>query len=334
MKKHTAFLTILILCLLLSSCAMPDMPLTRTDFLMDTVVTIKLYDSRDEDILDECFEICRRYEALFSRTIPDSDIGRLNAAAAEGMTEPLPLSPETIELIRIGLEYGELSDGRFDITIAPLSTLWDFGAEDPHVPSDEEISRALALVDYRKVQITEDGVLLPEAGMAIDLGGIAKGYIADRLAEYLRDAGVASAVISLGGNVYCVGSRPDKKAFRISIENPDPGALTDAGVYRVADASVVTSGGYERGFTENGKWYHHILDTRTGYPVENDLASVTIFSADSVVGDALSTTCFALGFEEGLALINSLPDVYAMFITTDNFCHDSEGLTDHFPSDM
>ena len=166
----------------------------------------------------------------------------------------------------------------------------------------------------------------------IDLGGIAKGYIADRMAEYLRGEGVTSAIIDLGGNLYCLGTKPGGQLFQVGIQYPYEDRQTVIGSLPAEDLSVVTSGVYERCFTVDGKLYHHILDTTTGYPVENDLLSVTIISDASVDGDALSTSCFALGMEAGMSLIENLEGVEAIFITNDFATHITSGLEGVFQS--
>ena len=160
--------------------------------------------------------------------------------------------------------------------------------------------------------------------MGINLGAIAKGYIADKMKDYLLEEGVESAIIDLGGNVLCVGQRPDGSPFRIGVQMPFADRSETAAVMEISDKSVVSSGIYERYFEQDGVLYHHILNPSTGYPYENDLVSVTIISDESVDGDGLSTTCFALGLDKGMELINSLPDVQAVFITEDYQLHYSE----------
>ncbi len=319
-STHLFFLTLfLLLCLSLGSCQKITNPITKTSFKLNTVVTVTIYDSSDESLLEHALKLCDYYERLFSRTQRTSEIYRIN----QGFTNEL--SPETEELLNTALSYSRLSEGLFDPTIGPLSSLWDFHAEQPQVPEDEKIQAALPLVDAEKISISNHTISMEE-GMILDLGAISKGYIADRIKEYLVDQGVKSAVIDLGGNVLCIGNRPDGKPFQIGIRQPFEDMTTAATALSVTDQSVVTSGIYERCFTKDGILYHHLLDPRTGYPCENELASVTILSDASVDGDALSTCCFLMGTQKGMELIDTLPDVRAIFITREGEVLYSEGF--------
>ena len=301
-------------------------PITETAFKLNTVVTISIYDSRDTSLLEGCMELCDHYEQMFSRTLETSELYQLNhgeLADADGVSH---LSAELAELIGRGLEYGQLSGGRFDIAIGPVSSLWDFTSDNPSVPEDSLIQAALPLVDYQDVTLDGQDLTFQKEGMQLDLGAIAKGYIADRLKDYLLENGVESAIINLGGNVLCVGSRPDGTPFRVGLQRPFADRNETIATIEVSDLSVVSSGIYERYFEQDGRLYHHILDPATGYPCENNLVAVTILSEESTDGDGLSTTCFALGLEEGMELIESLENVEAMFITEDNALHYSSGF--------
>lgn len=239
----------------------------------------------------------------------------------------VPLSKDLYNLIQKGLYYCRLSEGGFDITIEPLSSLWDFKSDKKEVPDSGQIHKILDDIDYKRVQLTEQRVNFLCPGIGIDLGGIAKGYIADCLKSFLLDSGVESGIISLGGNVLCIGAKTDGESFNIGIQQPFAMRNETAMSVGVKDLSVVSSGIYERYFeTEDGKLYHHILNPKTGYPYENGIYGVTIISKKSVDGDGLSTTCFALGVERGLELINSMKDTYAVFITDDGKQHYSEGF--------
>jgi len=227
------------------------------------------------------------------------------------------VSDTTIELLKKGIKFGELTDGAFDITIAPLSELWDFKNNPGNVPSESDIAEALSHVNYKNIVIEGNTVTLTDPEAAIDLGGIAKGYMADQLKEYLLREGVNSAIINLGGNVLTIGEKPDETAFNIGIQKPFDEQNATITSVQVKDSSVVTSGSYERYFKVNDVIYHHILNTKNGYPCDNGLLSVTILSEASIDGDALSTTCFALGLEKGQELIASLEGIDAIFVTED-----------------
>lgn len=290
----------------------------RQGFALNTTINIRIYESTDEDILTECMIMCNDYDDMFSRTKENSEIYELNK------NKEADVSRETLELIQQGIYYGELSNGAFDITIEPVSSLWDFTSGEGTVPDSDLIKEKLKYVNYKDIQIDGNHVTLKE-GMGIDLGAIAKGYIADRLKDYLLEQGITSAIINLGGNVLCVGTKPSGEDIQVGIRDPrNEGALITS--VSAADQSVVTSGDYERFIEVDGKRYCHILDPNTGYSCESGVESVTIISDTSVQGDGLSTTCFALGIEDGLALINGLDHVEAIFVDLDGNLVYSDGL--------
>lgn len=299
----------------------PQEPLSSTAFLLDTIVTVTIYDSADETLPDDALELCRQYEHRFSRTLPDSEIYRLNHGTLPKSGDAFLLSEETARLIERGLSYGRLSGGAFDITIAPVSALWDFTSDRKSVPADSEINAALRRVGYEAVDVKDRAVTFRKEGMELELGGIAKGYIADRMKEFLVSQGVRSAVINLGGNVLCIGGQPDKKPFHIGIRAPIPGQPEALTTVSVSGKSVVSSGSYERFFEKDGTTYHHLLNPATGKPCDNGLLSVTIVSDSSADGDALSTACFVLGLERGMELVDSLPGTEALFLTKDGRQH-------------
>ena len=231
-------------------------------------------------------------------------------------------------IVKKGLEYSKKSDGRFDIAIEPVSSLWDFTVKKPTVPDEQKIEKALAYVDYQKIALDDQKLTFQMPGMGIDLGGIAKGFIADELKAYLEKKGVKSAVIDLGGNVLCIGKKDPKTPFHIGIQQPFADRNETIAAVSVDGLSIVSSGIYERYFkTKDGTLYHHILNPKTGYSYDNDLMAVTILSKKSVDGDGLSTSCFAMGKKEGLAFINNIDDVEAVFITKDEKMHYSKGFS-------
>lgn len=319
-KKCTILLIFsLALIISLSGCsALSAKKVSKSTFVLNTVATITLFDGSDEAIIDSCFDLCREYEALLSRTVEDSDISKLNRRETE------TVSDATAKLIAAGLHYSALTGGAFDISVEPISSLWDFGSETHSVPDAAVLAAAAKQVDYRSVLQVGNKITFSSPDTRLDLGAIAKGYIADKMKEFLISQGVKSAIINLGGNVLCIGGKTAKAGFDVAILRPfESSAIA---TLTVSDCSVVTSGVYERCFEENGVLYHHLLDTETGLPIDNGLLSVTIISKNSVDGDALSTACFALGPEEGMELIKTLPDTYAVFITSDYELHLSPGL--------
>ncbi len=309
--------------LLLTGCSgaksstQTDQDLTYTDMLFDTVIKIQILEPADESILDGLKKLCEKYDTMFSATNTDSELYKLNHANGQ----PFTVSSETANLIQEGIHYSELSGGAFDLTIEPVSALWDFKADKPTVPSSDAIAQAVSHVDYTKVDIQDNTVTLEDPEAGIDLGAIAKGYIADQVKTYLKKQGIKHAIINLGGNVDVIGTKPDGSKYNIGIQKPFDESGEAITSVQLKDQTVVTSGIYERYFKKNGKLYHHILDPRTGYPCENNLYSVSIITDSSTKADALSTTCFLLGYEKGMELIQSMDGVEAIFITDDEKVH-------------
>ncbi|MCD7834586.1 MAG: FAD:protein FMN transferase [Lachnospiraceae bacterium] len=313
---------------------------SETGFFLDTVITITLYGDNDSTAMDGCFALLDQYEQMLSRTVEGSDVWNINHSNGE----PTEVSEETAWLIETALYYSELSDGAFDITITPLVELWDVQnkaslvtgdetAEEAYasglIPSEEEIETALLHIDYTAVSCEGTTVTLSDPEAEIDLGGIAKGYIADCLEDYLLSQGIESALINLGGNVQTVGTKPDGSSWKIGIQKPFGGSSDIITVVECTGESVVTSGTYERYFEIDGTIYHHILDPNTGYPADNGLVSVTILADFSTVCDALSTTCFVLGLEDGMELIESIDSVEALFITEDEVMYRTSGFPEN-----
>ncbi len=300
--------------------------ISGTDFLLNTVITIYLYDSDSEDILNGCFQVIKKYEEIYSRTSSTSELYALNHRTLPGSNGKYQISEELSDILSRGLYYSKLSKGAFDITIEPITSLWDFTSDPPVLPSKESLKAQLPKVNYEYITLEGEQISFTKAGVGIDLGAIAKGYIADRVKEYLIKQGVHSAIINLGGNILCVGNKQGSVPFQIGIQKPFGTQSETIATMDINDYSVVSSGIYEKYFKRNGKLYHHLLDTKTGYPYDNNVLSVTIISPKSVDGDGLSTTCFALGVEKGLELINSLPDTYAVYVTDDYQLHYSNGM--------
>ena len=312
--------------LLLSGCSgLPkERNQTYTDTLFDTVIKIDIYDAIDDNVLKGCEDLCKKYDAMFSNKVEDSEISQINHAGGN----PVEVSRETITLIKKGIYYSELSKGVFDITIAPVSDLWNFKSEEPSVPAPDAVASAVSHVNYNNIIIKDNTVRRTDPNAGIDVGAIAKGYIADRLKDYLKSQGVEHAMINLGGNVLAMGNKLDGSDYNIGIQKPFDETGSPITSVKISNKSVVTSGIYQRYFKADGKIYHHILDPNTGYPCENNLNSVTIITNSSLTADALSTTCFLLGYDEGMKLINQLNNVDAIFITNDNKLHYSNNFQD------
>lgn len=326
MKKKYFFLIIsLILFIIITGCNQKNAtstPIIKTDFYFDTVISITLYDSDKAYLIDECFELCEKYENIFSKTIKTSDISKINSANGSTIT----IDKETVTLISTGLHYSSLTDGYFDITVGGLSELWDFQAK--RIPDSKDIEYALQNTNYNYIQMNTNQITISNPDTKIDVGGIAKGYVADKLKDYLLENGIKSGIIDLGGNVLLIGSKPDNSNYNIGIAKPFGKANETITVIRTSDKSIVTSGNYQRYFSdEDGHLYHHILNPHTGYPVNNGLNSVTIISDKSIDGDALSTSCFVLGMNDGIKLIEDMEGTEAIFIDSKNNITLSSGLT-------
>ena len=289
-------------------------PVSGSEFCLDTSCEITIYDMEgmSEDkaagIIDQAFAEIREFENMLSRTVEGSDVYRINHADGKS-TE---VSAETLDVIRTGLLMAELSGGKFDITVGALTDLWKFTSDNPSVPEDQEIRKALETVGYENITMKGNEVGLSDSETRIDLGGVAKGYIADKTGEYMEAQGVTKAIINLGGNITAIGEKEEDTPWTIGIERPYSDRSEIVGSIKVSDKTVVTSGIYERQFVEDGVRYHHVLDPQTGYPAETDLEAVTITAVKGNSGfcDSLSTACLILGKEKAHRLVLKLQDEY------------------------
>ncbi|MBF6978589.1 FAD:protein FMN transferase [Aerococcaceae bacterium zg-BR22] len=305
-------------------------PLVRSESMLHTAIQIQIFHENQEAVMDKAIDYIKRMEKLMSTNLEGSDVYRINQAAGK---EAVKVAPETFEVIKKALEISELSEGKFDITIGAVSNLWRIGSDDARVPEKSEIAAALKKIDYKKVTIDEKNqtVKLEEEGMAIELGGISKGYIGSGIVKYFAQAGITTAIVNLGGNVVVMGSSPaNDEGWNVGVQDPDEVRGTVVGTRRIKDYAVITSGIYERFLEKDGVKYHHILDPKTGYPLENDISGVTVFAPTSVDGDALSTTLFLFGIKEGKAFVEKLKGVEAVFIDKSHGVHLTSGLKDSF----
>ena len=288
MKK--SILSLLIFSFILCGCKNTT-PLSNKEFCLDTIIQITLYDSSSKNILNNCFDLCKKYERIFSANNKKSELYKINHSSNK--LEAQELSDDLYKVIKQGLYYSDLSKGSFDITIGSISSLWDFKKHT--LPEDPLIQHHLHDVSYKNIILENHKIRFLNTETMIDLGAIAKGYIADQIKNYLLK----------------------ENAFIIGVTNPQQ---TSDSLFslKINDLSVVTSGTYQRFFEIDSKRYHHILNPKTGYSYENGLSSVTIISKKSIQGDALSTVCFSLGKEKGLELLNSLEGVSGCFIDENN----------------
>ena len=321
MLKKVLIPVILLGICILSACGKADIKsVSGTGIYFDTVVSLTVYGTDDRKVIDELFNECRRYEKIFSTTDKESELYRIN----ESREKSIAVSKDMYDCMSEALSYSRATNGAYDITVRPVSKLWDFHSETNIVPDAEAISEGLKKVNYESVKLKKEAdgyyIEFEDNETEIELGSAAKGYIGDRLIEFLKGKGFTSAVISLGGNVQCLGSKPEDQAetdFNVALKDPfDPeGGIFE--VVQVRDKAVVTSGIYERCFKKDGKLYHHILDAKTGMPVESDIVSVTVITGSGLKADILSTVCFITGYEGSRELLKDDKEVKVKFIYKD-----------------
>ncbi len=322
--------------LLLTACGSEEAtiletPYDQSEFLMGTYVSLRIYDEGKADVLDKAFARVKELADKVTTNDPGSEIDAVNEASGQ---EPITLSADVFPLVEKADEYSAVHKDGFDYTIGPVTDLWRIGFDDARVPELEEIKEVLPLVDDSKVELDSEAltVFLTEEGMKIDLGAIAKGYIADEVKKLFIENDVTTAIIDLGGNVVVMGDSPtrDTGGFNVGVQDPVDSRGSYVAAINLKNQSIVTSGVYERYIEQDGEIYHHLMSPETGYPFDNNLASVTIISEESIDGDALSTVAFGFGLEAGLEYVNSLENVEGVFITKDSDIYTTDGLTDNF----
>ncbi len=311
MKKISLFMAIILIFIASTSPAAAE--ISRTELVIGTVCSVRLIEGGTAKTADEIFARLKKIEDAMSANKDGTEIAAINSGAGG---PPVKVSPDTFYVIKKALEYATLTAGAFDPTVGPLVKLWDIGGDNARIPQKQEIVAALKLMDYRIVQMdsTSSTVRLPQKGMRLDLGAIAKGYAADEVSRILENHKVQAAVVDLGGNVLVYGKKKDGSPWRVGIQDPRSTRGEYLGLVTGSAMTVVTSGIYERYFIENGVRYHHILDTKTGYPASTGLVSVSIITTKSIDADGLSTSLFALGMEKGLAFIKNMPGVFVVFV--------------------
>lgn len=344
--KYRIIYILFIFCtILLSGCSLPTSNEQEKDskqiasnnqeessieiFAMDTYMTLKAYGENREEALAVAQTEIERLDALWSVGESDSEVSKLNRE------KKLTVSDETMKLLTCAKDISKQTKGAFDITIYPLMNLWGFTTQKYKVPTKDEINQILnSQVGMDKVEVSaKTNKVTLKDNAQIDLGGIAKGYTSSQVAKIYEDCGVESGVISLGGNVQAIGTKVDGSRWKVGIQSPND-SMDMVGTYEAKDEAVITSGGYERYFEENGKTYHHILDPATGKPTEKDLISVTVISKDGTKADCLSTTLFVLGKEKAQAYWKKYKDEFDMILVDENNkIWITKGIKKHFTSD-
>ena len=300
-------------------------PHTVTTFAMGSYVQQTLYGARGEAAAAAGAAAVQETEALLSWRVEGSDIFHLNEHAGE---ELISVDPFTAQVLRTALSVCEESDGAFDITIGPVSRLWDFDGE-PHVPSDDQIQKFLSMVDHTALAVLDDDTAaLRRYNTALDLGAVGKGAACDAAMAAYKETGLTRGIIAVGGSVGLYGTKPLHRPWVVAIRDPFTGGTL--GELHLKEGFISTSGSYEKTFEESGQTYHHLLDPATGYPAQrDDLVSVTVVSGGGALSDALSTACFVLGTEASLPVLQQF-DAEAVFVTGDARVLVTAGLAESF----
>lgn len=298
-------------------------------FAMDTYMSLKAYGENAQEAVDAAADEIKRLDEVLSTGDENSDVGQINANGGGSLTD------DTSYLLERSMELYEKTDGLFDIAIYPIMEAWGFTTQNYRVPEDSELKELLKLTDASKIQYDEKNkkVSFNQDGMKIDFGGIAKGYTSARIMDIYKEHGVESGLANLGGNVQVLGTKTDGSRWRVAIQSPSS-EEEYLGILTTQDKAVITSGGYERYFEQDGKTYHHIIDPRTGYPAENGLISVSIVSSDGTLADGLSTSLFIMGEEKAEAFWKEHSDEFDMILEAeDGTLSVSEGIADQFESE-
>ena len=308
-------------------------PYSNEQFLLGTYVRIRVYDEGKEAALKPAFDRVKELGDKITINQKGSEIDEVNEQAG---IKPVKVSDDVYTLVKRAYEYSQDSQGGFDMAIGAITQLWRIGFDDARKPSQEEIDQALKLVDYHKIELNdqEKTVYLKEKGMIIDLGAIAKGYITDEVVKVLKKQGVTTAIVDLGGNVYVLGHSPrgENQDWTVGIQDPNMARGSVLGSIKERNKTLVTSGIYERYLEVDGKKYHHLFDPKTGYPFDNDIASVTIITDKSIDGDGLSTAVFSMGVKKGLEYVESELNngTEAIFVTKDDKVYVTDPIKDTF----
>lgn len=301
-----------------------DTEYTSVAFAMGTYMKLTAYGEPAERALELSKDKIKELEALWSVTDENSDIYKVNHSGGR----PTSISRETGEVLAFALNMAGETEGALEPTVFPIVTAWGFISGDYRIPDKEELEGLLQYVDYKKVCLEENQVTLPE-GMDLDLGAVGKGYTGDILSELLKEQGITSALLDIGGNIQMIGRKPDGSRWRLGIQNPfGEGSV---GVLESGDGAVVTSGNYERYFIgEDGEQYGHIIDPSTGCPADSGLASVTIIAKEGKLCDALSTAVYVMGLEKGAEYWREKGGFEMLLVTDENEIYLTEGIEDDF----
>ena len=319
--KKAFLLCIFAITLCFSACS--PTTVSREFFAMDTVMQITLYNA-NQDLMEKAIKEVHGLETIFSVTVEGSQVHEINQSNGAAV-----VAPDVISIIQTAKELSEETNGLFDITVYPAVKAWGFTRDENRVPNTEELTALLPLIDSNAIRIRDNTVTLKK-GVEIDLGGIAKGYAADTVATNLEQNGCTGGILSFGGNVKTIGTKPDGSLFQIAVQDPNNATNTLGTLSVGGNTAVVTSGDSQRYFEKDGVKYHHILDPRTAAPAKSDLGSVTVVCASATRADALATALYIMGLEDGLSFVNQKEDIEALFVTKQGEIKLSNGLQERF----
>lgn len=304
-----------------------DYKVSKGDFIMGTFINLKASGNSAQKAVDESIARLKYLESIMSAYRVESDVYKINNNSGVKFTK---IRQETLFVIRKAIEYSKISKGGFDVTVKPIVDMWKRAKENQRLPEVEDIKRKLELVNYNDIKIFFNKIKLRNKDQKIDLGGIAKGYAADEIVRIMRKYEINSAIIDLGGNIVVIGKKENNESWKIGIQNPYKKRGEIVGYIVAKNKSIVTSGDYERFITINEQKYHHFLDSKTGYPLNNGIKSVTIVSDKSIDGDGLTSCCFSMGLEKTISLINSIDGVEGIIIAKNKKIYLTEGLANEF----
>ena len=327
--KTKLFIFMIISSIILAACSGKSVDTSpneaeKTVYAMDTVMNLSAYGVNSDNILNKAETEILRLDSLWRRKSENSEIYKINSLKS------VSVSSDTSELIQTAIRISEKTDGLFDITIAPVMDLWGFYTKEFNVPIDSDLKDALSRVNYKNIAVDGKNVSVSE-DTEIDLGGIAKGFLSDRITQIYRDNGIESGIVSLGGNVQTLGRKPDGKLWRVAIQNPD-NENEFLGVLSVENVAVITSGGYQRYFEQDDITYHHIINPNDGFPADSGLKSVTVVSESGTLADGLSTSFYIMGLEKSTEYWRANDGFDIILLTDDNELYITDGLKDIFES--
>lgn len=319
----TAIITGIILIILFAARKKENHEVLKSTYALGTIINLKVNGSNAETAINEAIEKLNDIDDKMSAFKDHSEISKINSKA--GIAGEV-VSEDTYSVVKSAAAYSEILEGTFDPTIRPLITLWNIGTDKEKIPGKTQIEETLKLINYKDIIFKDNSIMLKNKQQALDVGGIAKGFAADKVRDIFYRNNIKSALIDLGGNIFALGSKEDGTPWKVGLQNPFNDRGEYVGILNVRNKSVVTSGNYERYFMKDGQRFHHIMDPRTGYPSESKIISATIISDNSIDGDGLSTGIYILGVDKALEIIEKIKGIEAILITEDKEIYTTSGI--------